>query len=411
MMLPSRRTSSLLVVCIAIVGVTLGFTVGYSVSSWQTQNQSEHQLNLLGQDKAINSDGALLNPKLFWQVWDIVKQNYVHQPVSDANLFYGAVAGIARSVGDPYTEFFTPDEAKKFNENITGKFEGIGAEIGIKSDQLVVIAPLKDSPADKAGLLPNDAIVKIDGTDTTGMTIDTALSLIRGDKGTVVKLTIYRSGDVSLTDVTITRDTITTSSVTYDLKDYQNKKVGIITLSHVDENSSKDFSKLVQQVLLDSPDGLILDMRNNPGGILTECVAIASNFITNGNIVTEQFSDGHSQDYPASGTAPLADQPKLIVLVNAGTASAAEIIAGALQDTGRAQVVGSTTFGKGSVQDFQTFSDGSSLKVTVAKWLTPKGRAIDKIGITPDVVVERTTADLQAGKDPQLDQALDLALQ
>lgn len=405
-MMSSRRSLVIfLVICAAIVGTSLGFTSGYGVGIWQSQ--ASHQLNLLGQNRSTNSTAAL-DPQLFWKVWDVVQSSYVGQPVADTNLFYGAVSGIAQSVHDPYTEFFTPEQTKKFNENITGQFDGIGAEIGMKDDQLVVIAPLKGSPADAAGLMPDDAIVKIDGTDTTGMTIDTALSLIRGAKGTSVVLSIYRTGDASLSDIKIKRDTIQIPSVTYELNEYNGKHIGVITLNHVEETSSKDFSKIVQQVLLDSPDGLILDMRNNPGGLLTECVNIASNFITSGTIVTEKFSDGHTQDYPATGTAPLADQPKLMVLVNQGTASAAEIIAGALQDYDRATVIGKTTFGKGSVQNYQTFPDGSSLKVTVAKWFTPKDRTIDKTGITPDVEVDRTAADVQAQADPQFDKAIEL---
>ncbi|EKD76458.1 MAG: hypothetical protein ACD_43C00107G0012 [uncultured bacterium] len=255
--------------------------------------------------------------------------------------------------------------------------------------------------------MADDAIIKIDGFDTTGMTIDEAIAKIRGQKGTTVILTIYRSGAIDFQDIPIVRDTIQMKTATYTTQERDGKTIGILTLNHVDENSYEETMELVHTILLDQPNGLILDLRNNPGGLLSECIKIASIFIDKGVIVSEQYSDGKTTPYQAVGEAALAQTPPLVVLVNEGSASAAEIIAGALQDNKRATLIGQTTYGKGSVQDYKEYADGSSLKLTVAKWLTPNGRTIDKIGITPDIEVELTAEDYLAGRDPQLDAAMD----
>lgn len=395
---------------IALAFASISFAAGFGLGKWQNNSWFEQHgfsLSNVNATEPMLTGEAQPDTDLFWEVWNEVQDNYIGQPVDDAELFYGAVEGIAQSVDDPYTVYMNPEDAKDFQEIISGKFEGIGAEIGMKEGQLVVIAPLAGTPADAAGLLADDAIIKIDGTDTTGLTIDEAITKIRGPKGTTVTLTIYRNGDVDFKDIAIVRDTIQVKTATYATQERNGKTVGILTISHVDEKTYEETQTFVQTILLEQPAGLILDLRNNPGGLLSECIDLSSIFIEDGTIVSEQFSDGKVTTYDAVGDAALAEAPAMVVLVNEGSASAAEIIAGALQDYGRATVIGQTTYGKGSVQDYKEYSDGSSLKLTVAKWLTPHGRTIDKIGITPDVVVDLTVEDYIAGRDPQLDAALD----
>lgn len=370
---------------LSLTVVTVAFTAGYGTALWR--NNSEQA--------AVN----YTNPSestLFQEVWDIVQADHINQPITDEALFYGAIKGLASATNDPYTQFFDPTETKAFNEVIDGSFEGIGAEIGEQDGQLVVIAPLPNTPAETAGLLTNDAIIKIDETDTADLSVDEAVQQIRGEAGTTVTLTIYRTGDKDVRIIPIVRDTINVVSTTYEVVEYAGKQYGHLSINNVDENAAAKTHELLNQVLLDQPAGLILDLRGNPGGLLVGAIDIASLFIEEGVIVSEEYSDGSVRSYHTSQTAVVGQQPKLVVLVNGGSASAAEIIAGALQDSQRAYVIGTQSFGKGSVQDYRQLSGGSSLKVTVAHWLTPSGHTIQDIGITPDLVVEGADAQLQA---------------
>lgn len=378
---------------------TIGFTAGYGTGIWQSKQQ---------QQAAITYTQPLQSA-LFWKVWNRVQVGYITQPVEDEALFYGAIHGLAQAVDDPYTVFFDPTETKVFSSSLNGSFEGIGAEIGDKDGQIVVIAPLADSPAELAGLQPNDAIISIDAFDTYGLSVDEAVEKIRGPKGSVVTLTIYRIGASDLTDIPITRDTIEIPSAEYTTEVINDKTIATITLSTIDETSANDMRALVNQVLLDQPTGLILDMRNNPGGVLTGAIDISSLFLASGVVVSEEYGDGNVQSYQVSVDAILPKQPKLVILLNAGSASAAEIIAGALQDHQRAYIIGQTSFGKGSVQNYEEFPDGSSLKMTVAHWLTPNQRVINGIGITPDLVVE--SVDDEAAVDEQRQAAIEYLMQ
>lgn len=391
------------VICFVIFGCSLvgfGFGVGAGMllsTAWYdtTPDSRVSQLQQTPEDF-----------DLFWQVWDIITTDYVEQPVTETDLYYGAISGLASAVDDPYTIFSDPELTKKFNEAITGEFEGVGIEIDITDGQIVVIAPLAGTPAATAGILAGDAIIQIDQTDTAGMTLDEAISLIRGPAGTTVTLSIYRVGAEAIQDIAIQRAVIDVPSMTYELQNHADMTIGVITMSHIDDGAAEDFTAIAQQVLLDAPAGMIIDLRNNPGGVLADSISIASQFITEGTIVTEQYSDGSTQSYNAEGSALLADISQLVLLVNQGSASAAEIVTGALQDYDRAVIIGTATYGKGSIQDFRVFPDGSSLKLTVAHWLTPLGSSIDDSGITPDIVVERTLEDYQAGRDPQFERAV-----
>lgn len=354
----------------------------------------------------VNKDEV--NFALFWDVWKSLEDRYYKQPVSDQKLFYGAVKGMVSAVGDPYTVFFDPTEAQSFNESLEGKFEGIGAEIGIKNAALTIIAPLAGSPAERAGLLAGDRVFAIDGIGTETFTLDQAVQKIRGPKGTKVELTVvHKAGESdSPIKVEITRDEIVLNTVEWRMEGSA-KNIGHISLFSFNEDTVKAFDKAVTQVIKKQPRGVILDMRSNPGGLLTAAVDIASFWIDEGPIVKERKSGEKGTVYNAS-RASLLQSYKTVVLVDEGSASASEIVAGALQDYNKAVIVGEKTFGKGSVQDYSTLEDSSALKITIAEWLTPEGRSINNEGITPDVEVKRTLEDYSANRDPQLEKAIEL---
>jgi len=345
----------------------------------------------------------------FWKIWRTVKERHVDPgKTTDVELFYGAIGGMVSALKDPYSVFFDPEFAQKFADELSGTFDGIGAEIGIKKNQLTIIAPLPETPAEKAGLKAGDKILAIDEKDTAGMFVDEAVSLIRGPKGTPVKLLILREGWKEAKEIPITRNTIVVESVKWKMVKSGDKRIAVVTVSRFNEDTASGFSQAVRSLLLENPDGLVLDLRNNPGGFLDTAVKMAGEWITNDVIVKEKTSAGQDDDYRSDGNSRLTDL-RTVVLVNGGSASASEIVAGALQDYGKGTIVGEQTYGKGSVQDYTEFDDGSALKLTVALWYTPKGRSIDKDGIAPDVQVKNSPEDYDNDKDPQLDKALELA--
>ncbi|MFH0857264.1 MAG: S41 family peptidase [Candidatus Magasanikbacteria bacterium] len=321
----------------------------------------------------------------FWDLWKLVKENYVDtDKVTDVDLFYGALEGLVAGLDDPHSLYLPPSDAEEFATSLSGKFEGIGAEIGVKEDRLLVVAPLKDSPAEKAGLKSGDFIVAIDDEETYGLAVDEAVTKIRGEKGTQVVLSILRDGSETIEDISITRDTINIPTIALEMKE---NNIAYVRLSYFNQDTASEFNKVVKEIISKNPSGIILDMRMNPGGYLDAAISVASEWVESGTIVKEVFSDDTAKEYPSEGNHRLASI-KTIVLVDEGTASGSEIVAGALQDYGKATLVGVKTYGKGSVQSFEVFSDGSALKLTVAEWLTPKDRHINKIGIEPDVIVE-----------------------
>jgi carboxyl-terminal processing protease len=320
-------------------------------------------------------------------------------------MLYGAIAGLVDSLKDPHSIFFTPDINKSFLQELNGSFFGIGAEIAIKNNSLQIVAPLSGSPAEKAGLRAADYILKINDEDATKLTLDQAVNKIRGPKGTVVNLTIFRQGDKESRVISITRDEVKIESVSYEKVD---NNIGLIKLRYFNQDTASVFDKISNQIALSKPGYLILDMRNNPGGYLDSAVDIASHFINpNQVIVSEKASDGSILEHKTSGKANLSDI-KVLVLLNEGSASASEILAGALKDYGIAKIVGMKSYGKGSVQTLFDLKDGSSIKLTIAKWLMPKGGTIEGVGIMPDVEVDLTEEDFNAAKDPQLDKAKEI---
>jgi len=353
---------------------------------------------------------------LFWDAWRKLDEQFVnHQKLDFQKMIYGAISGMVKSFDDPYTVFFNPEQGKKFVEDVKGSFEGIGAEIGQRKGQLLIIAPLEGTPAQKAGLRPGDKIIKINEKITTDLTVDEAVNLIRGPKGTDVTLTIFRDEWVESKDITITRATIEVPSLKWELlvstgeAGGKDSDIVHIKLYHFSEKASSDFKKAAAEILKSQAKKIILDLRGNPGGYLEISQDIASWFLEKGQIVAiEDFGlKSEKEEFRANGNAKFLEWP-LVILINQGSASASEILAGALRDNRGVKLIGEKTFGKGSVQELAELKGGSSLKITVAKWLTPKGVSINEQGLEPDIKIEMTEKDFEEGKDSQLDKAVEV---
>lgn len=393
---------------LAFIG--LAFWSGYERGK-ATADSAEKSGAFLSPEDAIilnkNSPDKTVDFALFWKVWGILKDKYVDGGTLDANeLFYGAIDGMLAATGDPYTTFFDPKEQKEFQEDISGVFEGIGAEMGVKDDILTVIAPLEGMPAEKAGLMAGDKILKIDDQSTTMLSLEEAVSRIRGTKGTDVKLTLFRDGDEESRDITIKRDTILVKSVRFEMK---NDTIAFIRVNRFGDDTERDFHAAIKQTLDRKAAGLIIDMRNNPGGYLETSIEMASLMLPRGDVVvTEEDGSGTRKEMKARGGDVLSQLPT-VVLINEGSASASEILAGALRDNrDNVTIVGKKSFGKGSVQELIPVSNDTSVKITVARWLTPAGHQINTVGIAPDVEISITRDDLDNKRDPQLDKALEI---
>ncbi len=389
-----------------VISFGAGILVGQSIylRSKITNEQGQVEISkVVNLNRSLNrSDSVDFNQ--FWQVWDKVKEKYVKQPVKDTDIFYGAIQGLVYGLGDPYSVYFPPKPAAEFTKSLSGEFGGIGAEIGIKNNQLVIIAPLPDTPAEKAGLRPGDKILAINRKNTTGMDVNTAVENIRGPAGSTTTLTIARDGIAKAKDVVIIRATINAPSVLFAVKP---GNVAYLRIMQFNESTIPNFAKYVKQIKNNKMNRLILDLRNNPGGYLDSAVTMASEWINEGKVVSEKFSGGQENIHETSG-AHLLSGVKTVVLVNGGSASASEIVAGALQDYKAATIIGEKTFGKGSVQDFETLPDGSALKITVAEWFTPKENNINEKGITPDIVIKEDFEKEKVGEDIMIQKALEL---
>ena len=383
------------------------FWIGYT-SGIQKQ-LSENQLYPLGKTSVENKDparGTEVDFSIFWKVWDLLKEKHVDQKSLDAQkMVYGAIKGMLEATDDPYTSFFDPKEAESFAQDIEGSFEGIGAELGIKDDILTVIAPLDGSPSQRAGLLAGDKILKINGNITSDLTIDKAVELIRGKKGTEVILVILRKGEEETKEIKIIRDTIEIKSVEVEFKENNIAHLKIIQFG---EKTTKEFDAAMKEIISRNSPAIILDVRNNPGGFLDKSIEIASRFIPRGKtVVIEEDAAGKRDNLYSIGGDRLGGM-KTVILINEGSASASEILAGAMRDNLGTKLIGKKSFGKGSVQELIPLPGGSSVKITVAKWLTPNGDYIMNKGISPDVEVELTAEDFKNEKDPQLDKALEI---
>lgn len=365
---------------------------------------------------ALHPDDALITGRdsrqevdfgLFWDVWDLMKKKYVDKSTLDAReMLYGAIDGMLAASGDPYSTFFDPKEKKDFEEEIKGSFEGIGAEMGIRDDILTIIAPLEGTPAEEAGLMAGDKILKIDDESTVNLSIDEAVSRIRGKKGTSVKLTIFHNGDEESRDVTVTRAVIQVKSVRYEMKD---GGILYIRLNQFGEETDAEFTRALIVAGRENARGVILDLRNNPGGLLTQAVDIASAFLPRDTVVVvEEHADGKREEM-RSGSGQELEALPIVILINEGSASASEILAGALRENREdVRLVGKKSFGKGSVQEYMNVTRDTAVKITIAKWLTPKGNQINNVGISPDEEVGLKREDVDAGRDPQLEKATEV---
>ncbi len=344
----------------------------------------------------------------FWKVWNLLNEKSLYaNKVTDQDRVWGAVSGLASSLKDPYTVFFPPEENKLFSEEIKGSFGGIGAEIGMKDNILTIIAPIKDSPAMAAGIKSGDKILKIDKTETNDMTVDKALGLIRGPKGTSVTLIILRPGERETREFKIIRDDIAIPTIDTELR---SDNIFVIKFYSFSENSANLFRDALQKFVDSKSHKLIIDLRGNPGGYLDAAVDIASWFIDEGKpIVSEDFGGKEkSVVYRSHGPRLFDSSLDLAVLVDGGSASASEILAGALKEHKTGILIGEKTFGKGSVQELIPITDDTSLKVTVARWLTPNGVSISEHGLDPDIKVSFTLKDADAKRDPQMDKAVEV---
>ena len=346
-----------------------------------------------------------LNFSLFWEALDTLKQNFVEpERISDDDIIFGAISGMVGSLGDPYTIFLDPEDTETFFEDITGRFEGVGMEIGIRNNILKIIAPLEGTPAQKAGLRAGDQIIKVDGNLTVELSLDEAVSLIRGPRGTTVTLTVFRESWDSPRDIEVKRALIKIPSLKWELME---GNIAYIKIYQFSREATFDFPQIALRALASGAEKIVLDLRNNPGGYLDVARDIAGFFLERGDVVViEDFGD-EQQEYKAGGTSVFLDYP-IVVLINEGSASGAEILAGALRDNRDIMLIGETSFGKGSVQQLEELTGGSSLKVTTAKWLTPKGETISEVGLRPDIEVEFTEEDYNAEKDPQLEKAIEV---
>lgn len=384
----------------------------------------------------VNSEGKLINVdvppsrdidfSLFWDVWQRLERSYIDKTkLVPEQMVYGAISGMVESLGDPYTVFLPPKEQKEAKEELGGTFEGIGAQLGMKDKKIIVVAPLAGMPAEKAGIKTGDWIVKVDGVATAGWSVPEAVNKIRGSKGTVVTLTILHEGEQKTIDVSITRGTILVRSVEWDKTYWKNEdrfkkdnncqtcpSLAYLKLSRFGDQTSSEWNQAVSEIRreFDSNQirGVILDLRNNPGGYLQGAVFITSEFLKPGLVVVQQeYNDGRRETFSVVRQGKLIDIP-LLVLINKGSASASEIVAGALRDYDQAKLVGEKSFGKGSIQEAQDLLGGSGLHVTIARWLLPKGDWINSKGVSPDVEVSLDEKD--PTYDTQLEEAANLLL-
>lgn len=392
-------------VLISILTFLLGWQLGHRdiQVKWATYKPTVSIINK-EPPKNINIDF-----KLFWDTWDLVSRQYLDKKAIEPNkLFYGSISGMVSAIGDPYTVFLPPEQQKTTKEELNGSFDGVGIQLGFDKDKrLVVVAPLKGTPAEKIGIKPQDMIIKIGDKDTNGMSLPEAVKLIRGPKGTQISLTIFRDGDSDTKTHTLSRETIVVKSVESVFKDtVSGKKVAVIKLSRFGERTKDEWTETVNEIVSNKPSAVVLDVRNNPGGFLEGAVFVLSEFLDSGDVVLQENNEGERVPFKVNRVGKLTKLP-VVVLINKGSASASEIVAGALQDRKRARLVGEKSFGKGTIQEAQELPHQTGIHITVSKWLTPNGRWVNETeGFEPDVKVESGKED--STKDLQLEKALEL---
>lgn len=344
----------------------------------------------------------------FWETWQYVHDQYVDQPVDDTKLMQGAIEGMLDSLGDKHTGYMDPDTYNQVTAPLDGSYEGIGASVDTSGDLLTIISAMPDSPAEAAGLKPGDAVIKVNGTDVTKTDPNIVLKSVKGPAGTDVTLTILRVEQTQPFDVTITRQKIDLKSVTSEMKE---NDIAYVRISSFGETTTAELKTALNTLMAQNPEGLVLDLRYNSGGYLNTAIEVISQFIPSGVVMYEQEQNGEETTYSAE-PGGLATEIPMVVLVNEGSASASEITAGAIQDYERGILVGVTTYGKGSVQNWIPLNNNQgAVRITVARWLTPKHRQINDAGLTPDIVVELTQEDIDAENDAQLNKAIEILRQ
>ncbi|MDZ4206010.1 MAG: S41 family peptidase [Patescibacteria group bacterium] len=402
-----RKHVALLVlgVVIAVGSFNLGFNSG----------EKSLSTTIVGVENGAEGEPSNIDFAPFWKAWNLINEKYVPasttaETVSDQEKVWGAIKGLTRSLGDPYTVFFPPVESELFESDIRGNFEGVGMEVVAKDGAITVIAPLKNSPAERAGIVASDRIIKIDGKETVNLSTEDAVQIIRGPKGTRVTLTIFRNDAGEPIDIDVIRDVI-------DIPTISTKElpggIFVIELYSFSAQSPNLFRAALPEFILSGNDKLILDLRGNPGGYLEAAIDMASWFLPPSKVVVrEDFGRARDEKiYRSKGYDIFSENLKFVILVDRGSASASEILAGALAEHGRAILVGDQTFGKGSVQELVNITSGTSLKITIARWLTPNGLSISEDGIKPDYLVKYTPADREASRDPQLEKAIEILTQ
>ncbi len=382
-----------LVVALAVGGYAIGYKKGAS-----------------GPITTLTSTGERVDADydVYWEAWKRLRENHVDaDKKTDKDLMYGSMAGLAQSFDDPHTTFFPPAEGKRFQEDVKGSFGGIGAEVGERDGVIGIVAPLKGSAAERAGLQAGDLILKIGTVKTDGLTVTKAVGFIRGEIGTKVVLNVFRKEKwLQPRDITITREEV--KLPTLDTAYFDGGKIAQVQLYAFNQNAPFQFYQEATKMLAKGTKGMILDMRNNPGGYLEVATHLAGWFLDRGQlIVSEHFKDGPDQPFVASGNGALKHLP-VVILINGGSASASEILAGTLRDQRNATIVGETSYGKGTVQEILDLKDGSSLKITIAHWVMPKGQILNKDGLVPDYIVIPTDEEIKAKKDVQLEKALEV---
>lgn len=417
----SLKTIRNLFVGLAILVITFG--VGYRTGKNGIGQQWVQNTSFTGN---ASNKPATVDFSLFWEVWDRLNRYYIDKTAIDAQkMVNGAISGMVSSLGDPYTVFLPPNQNKEAKEDLGGKFEGIGAQLGIKDKKIVIVAPLKDTPAQKAGLKPGDWILKVDNKDTINWSLPETVAKIRGPKGSNVLLTVLHKDASKSADISVVRDTINVESVEWEVKKFkkENGKLKItkgecndceqivyLKLSRFGDQTTDEWNRAIDEInfkfkILDFKyKGLVLDLRNNPGGYLSGSVFIASEFLKDGTVVIQESIASGKQTYTVDRKGRLTDVP-IVILVNKGSASASEIVAGALQVRNRGKVVGETSFGKGSVQEAQELPGGAGIHITTAKWLLPNGKWINGSGVEPDVKAEND--DNKPDEDIQLETAIE----
>jgi len=391
---PFRKTILYISVVLTIVAAFfIGYLFGHGNLAYEKSVGVRVVNTKLGQPEDLDFS-------LFWEVWNKVTKNYPGT-IDQDKMLEGAIKGMLVGLGDPYSEYLNSTENQQLLEDLQGSFSGVGIEIANKNNKLTVVSALKDTPAEKAGIRAGDLITSIDNKSTEGMNVNDAVKLIRGEKGTQVILGITR-GSAEEKEYRITRDTIKVESVSYEM----NGKIAVLKLTQFGSEAEKELNKISNEIIAKNPEGIILDLRDNPGGYLDTCVEVASYFIKKGVIVYEESKTGSPKAYKSNGNGKLANY-KLVVLINNGSASASEILAGAIQDYKKGNLIGEKTFGKGSVQVLEDLKDGKSLRLTIAKWMTPNKRYINSTGISPDIEVKLTEEDYNKNRDPQLKRALE----